>query len=164
MLSLSLSLSLSPSLSLLPSLPSKTITQLKCIYAADIDYQSVSMTLLFEHGQHQKCESIEIEDDAILEDTEYFILQLTTSDDDVQLGIDSARIVVVDDDNVTVGLDHEAYSIDESSGQVTVCVSLTGDIERSVTVSVHTQPVTAQGKEGGLLCIAVTLHVIQILK
>ena len=64
------------------------------------DYaQPTPMELTFLQGTSQQCANISISDDAILENNEFFSVQLTTTDQAVTLSPSSATVTIGDDDS-----------------------------------------------------------------
>lgn len=103
-------------------------------------------------AQQVQCQQIAIEDDAILEDTEYFQVQLIppVGVARVQVGVVEARVGITDDDTVQIGFTETDIVVDEDGSEedrrVQVCVELLGQIDRAVSVVVTSQSVTADGK------------------
>lgn len=120
-----------------------------------LDYTPVNAELSFQPGATTRlCRTVHIENDTILEDEEYFFLNLFTADsalyteDDTSGSSNSSTVIVAitDDDSVSVSLLRDELAVEEESGSVDVCVVLTGDIEREVTVTLSTEAGTANGK------------------
>ena len=65
------------------------------------DYSFLSVNLTFDQATQDvpQCGSISIIDDAILEDSEAFMVQLSTADSDVMLGLSSTTVSIMDDDS-----------------------------------------------------------------
>ena len=57
---------------------------------------------------------------------------------------------------VEVEFSERAYSVDEASGDLSVCVLLNSTLERIVDISIQSQPLTAQSEFKG--CLRLFLH------
>ena len=118
----------------------------------DTDFTQTTTELTFEPGSsaHQ-CSAIAILDDTVLENEEQFTVHLLIPDPStyVEGGSGSAVVLIGDNDNVSVSLEREEYSVEEAEGgEVEVCVELREVIERAVEVDLFTEPGTAQGESG----------------
>ena len=92
------------------------------------------------------CARIPIERDTILEHTEEFRAHLSSPVHRVTVRRNLARVVVLDDDIITVSFGASEYSVSEDTdGGVEVCVVLRGTLEREVLVNVATTSGTADG-------------------
>lgn len=117
-----------------------------------LDFTPVNSELSFQPGAKTRlCRTVNIENDTILEDEEYFFLNLFTTDsalytDDGSSNSSTVVVTITDDDSVSVSLLRDELAVEEESGSVDVCVVLTGDIEREVTVTLSTEEATANGK------------------
>lgn len=103
----------------------------------------------FPDTEEVQCHEVSIEDDAILESTEHFEVTLVTPVDVVRVlvGVAKMRVAITDDDTVNIGFTQEEFSVDEDGDrEVEVCVQMTGEIEREVSVLISTQPGTAGGE------------------
>ncbi len=70
------------------------------IFTADLsDFIPVVLTVTFQPSNNLQCRDIHTTEDTVLEDTEDYIIQLTTVDPEVTLGLDSATIVISDNDS-----------------------------------------------------------------
>ena len=122
--------------------------------SAGRDYIEHSATLEFAMSDEvTKCTDILLIDDSILEDQDDFSVYMNATnpaDDAVKIAPGSmvSTITILDNDIVTVGVQNESYTVDESDGQLPVCVTLTGEIERAVQVTFHTEAGTALGNIG----------------
>ena len=65
-----------------------------------MDYTAVDGTIMFQSNR-PTCTSVTIIDDDVLEDRETFMISLSSSDSDVNTGIDSASITIIDDDGIS---------------------------------------------------------------
>ena len=103
-----------------------------------------------ETSQQSNCINILIQSDTVLEDSESFTIHLESTnhtDSRVSLGtVATARITILDDDNVTVGMESESYTADESDRQTSVCIVLWGETERDVEVNFYTLAQSAKGR------------------
>ena len=94
--------------------------------------------------------------DVALESDESFHVVLTTRDDDIKLGRETAVVTITDDTKVTLGFGGNLYTVEEETasgegGTVEVCVELFSavDLERTVILSVSTKEGTATGMYSG---------------
>jgi hypothetical protein len=110
-----------------------------------VDYDSVSVDLEFNDGITRACTRIPIVDDLLDENEENFDLTLTTDDPDIALAPDNAMVIIIDNDNVTIGLERTSTTVSEDDGTVEVCASVQGPVElqRSVRVVLSTLPGSA---------------------
>ena len=90
--------------------------------------------------------------DVALESDESFHVVLTTRDNDIKLGRETAVVTITDDTKVTLGFGENLYTVEEETasgegGTVEVCVELFSvvDLERTVILSVSTKEGTATG-------------------
>lgn len=65
-------------------------------HSANVDYDSIMETLMFDSSTSRQCEDIPITDDDILENDEQFTVTLTTSDDGVELDPERGTVVIED--------------------------------------------------------------------
>ena len=63
------------------------------------DYTEVSVQLSFQPGESEMCTAISITNDAILEDSETFSVQLNTTDQAVILNPSSSTVTILDNDS-----------------------------------------------------------------
>ena len=63
------------------------------------DYTEVSVQLSFQPGESEMCTAISITNDAILEDSETFSVQINTTDQAVILNPSSATVTILDNDS-----------------------------------------------------------------
>ena len=94
-----------------------------------------------------KCVEIALLDDEILEDVEYFGVNLTTGVESVEVYIGMMSVMVTDNDYLTVGFKDLEYEVGEEDGVVRVCVEARGEMDRMapVRVMVNTTAGTATG-------------------
>lgn len=123
--------------------------------AADVDYVTTSSSVSFSpQGDsglrtQRECVQIEILEDVILEDTEYFNVSVTSEADSVQVYGGILSVGIADNDYVVAGLKRLHYSVGEEEGSVTVCVEVRGEIKRTAFVQVSLE--TASGSAIGEL-------------
>ena len=79
-----------------------------------------------------------------MEDTETFVVRLTTRGEDIDVSVDEARVHITDSDQVSVGFEQFSYSVVEGEGEVSVCAVLGAVAERRVTVQITTSGGTAE--------------------
>ena len=125
------------------------------------DYTSTSGTLTFADGETSQTINVPLKNDTDSESPEIFKIKLSTPTGGSEIGNqDEVEITILDNDTsggtssaasqASVGaqgalmLGAVAYSIDESSGQLSVTVERTGGTTGSVTVQYATSNVTAQ--------------------
>lgn len=114
---------------------------------ADVDYNSATYSVLFHPTRSDtqiNCTTFSIIDDEAVEDTESFLIQLTTRDSQVVSINHRARISITDTDVVNVVLGDLAYSVIESDTEVSVCVQLEAEVETRASVRLLTDEHTAQ--------------------
>ena len=134
---------------------------------ADVDFITTSAVLTFNASTSLQCDQVIIINDGILENNETFFVQLESSDDAVNVSLNSAPVAIIDDDGefglfnmsadwvclrlyfastvINVGLQDTQHTINEQSGVVTVCAVLDGETERDLQVTLSTQSNTAVG-------------------
>ena len=101
---------------------------------AGVDYTATTATLTFTSSVTEATVTVFITDDAVVEDEETFVVEL--SGDRVPSGSSVARVTIMDDD-VEIGFSPVAYSVSEVAGSVELTVSvLSGDIDAGVNVEV----------------------------
>ena len=83
---------------------------------ASSDYTATSVDLTFTPGVNSLTVSVPIIDNAILEDTEQFFGDLSTSDPDVDLRPQRTTIRIADDDGT--GITHKIYKFIPTSLQL----------------------------------------------
>ena len=91
------------------------------------------------------CARIPLERDTILEHSEEFHVHLSSHVHRVTIRRNLARVMVLDDDNITVSFGASEYSVSEDREGVEVCVVLRGTMEREVLINVATTSGTADG-------------------
>lgn len=82
---------------------------------------------------------------------ESFFVTISTSVPRVTVGRSTSTVSLVDDDGVFVTLVNSSLSVEEDGaegegGVVTMCVRMTGIIEREVDINLFTEADTAHGK------------------
>jgi uncharacterized delta-60 repeat protein len=113
--------------------------------AAGSDYQAVSGVLTFVPGQTTQSFSVPIVDDMLIEPSETFGLVLSNVIGSVALGQATATATILDDDFAAGHLTFSAiaYSVAESSGNITVTVLRTNGATGVITVGYATAGDTA---------------------
>ena len=92
-------------------------------------------------GTSTRCAFISIVDDLILETTEHFAVIATSYTPRVIVIDNTSTVNIIDNDIVTVGFVELLLNVSEDieiERSVTLCVKLSGEIERNVTVTVAT--------------------------
>ena len=91
--------------------------------------------------------NVSITDDSLLEFEEYFMVRATSMDSAVTFvpGRDTSSVNILDDDSVTIEIDLDNYSIREGDGLLEVCLVVSGDLARDITINVNSLDTTAQG-------------------
>lgn len=97
------------------------------------------------------CVNYQLLDDDSLESVESFTVTISTSVPRVIVGHNVSTVSLVDDDGVYVTLVDGELSVDENGeegegGEVTMCVKMTGIIEREIEINLFTEEGTATGK------------------
>ena len=92
--------------------------------------------------------NVSITDDSLLEFDEYFTVHATSMDTAVTFapGRNTSTVNILDDDSVTVEIDLDNYSIREGDGLLEVCLDLTGQLARDITILLDSMDLTAEGK------------------
>ena len=112
------------------------ITTILLSGAAAEDYSGVPEQLVFAAGETSKSFTVTIADDSLYEFGEGLVFGFGELPDTVIPGDNpSARLNIVDDDQLDVSFNDAAQSVAEGAAQ-TVTVSLSADPERSVTVPI----------------------------
>ena len=131
------------------------------------DYTQTNVTLTFQSlGSTRLCASVPITNDNVVEESERFLVFLTTADEALHARGDAVSVTVTDNDQVTVSLERAELSVEEEEGEVELCVRLVGAIEKDVTVLLAPAPGTAHGKptvkrimsSGYNICIYLSCH------
>ena len=114
-----------------------------------MDFDPSPQLLLFTFNSSQACASFAIIDDVILEGVESFVVSLSAEEDPAILFARSSVVVEIEDnDQVTVSMVEESYTVAEEGGAVEVCIRLTGAIETAVNVTMATEGASAIGECG----------------
>ena len=95
-------------------------------------------------GIQRLCVNVFVEDDDRVEDVETFHLEISTRVPRIRITQNMATVRIQDDDMVAVDMTSRELSVDEG-GVVSVCVSRSGVIEKTVTVDLSLEPRSAQG-------------------
>ena len=106
--------------------------------------------------------NVSITDDSLLENNEFFSVHATSMDPVVTFspGRNTSTVNILDDDSVTVSIELDNYSIREGDGLLEVCLVVSDDLGRDVTININSMDLTAEGKN--IICIlAVYLYCLQ---
>ncbi|WP_177418923.1 Calx-beta domain-containing protein [endosymbiont of Lamellibrachia barhami] len=109
------------------------------------DYQTLSGTLTFLHGELSKTLTLTPNGDTVWEPSEDFTLTLSNVVD-AALGLSAATITITDDDTRNAGtldLSAATATLSESGPAITLTVDRTGGSDGTVTVDYATADVTA---------------------
>ncbi|XP_064396216.1 uncharacterized protein LOC135343165 isoform X2 [Halichondria panicea] len=109
-------------------------------FSQDLTVEPTS-TLTFTNITTQVCWNVAALDDPIFENSESFTLTIVPMTAGVSVGQQST-VTVIDNDNVTVAMTHDQWFVTEGE-MVMVCVTLTGQLGRSVVVSLTSTVGTA---------------------
>ena len=135
------------------------------------------MELIFTPAVVALCTNVSIVNDSVLESTEQFSVELSTTDFDVMLANGSATVTIFDDDRkyssskswyshvitlslllprpgVRIGWRQLVYELGEEDGFLTVCAVLFGLTARNVSVSASTTD--SRDAEGMVIQVFVT--------
>lgn len=102
---------------------------------ANQDFFFVPQLLSLNFDSSIVCANVSISNDSILEDTEEFLATLESDDRAVDISLSELILPIIDSSSVNIGFDLPQYSVTEG-GSTSVCVSLAGQIDREVTVSI----------------------------
>jgi hypothetical protein len=118
-------------------------------FPGDADYIPVPSIQLFEGvsaaPSRRQCVRIQISNDTLLEDTESFDVELSSTDGAVHITQGRSRVYIIDDDQVRIGLMERSVTVSEDVQHLPVCVQLVGRTQESIEVELETAPNTAQG-------------------
>jgi hypothetical protein len=106
--------------------------------AAGQDYVATSGTLTFNEGETSKSFDIPINDDAITEGDETFIVRLRNASSVDSLGAANALIVTIQDHDTVPVLSINDINVNESAGKLVLTVSLSAATGRPVSVDYAT--------------------------
>lgn len=130
-------------------------------------------TFTLNNFKESVCINITIEDDNVLEDKEYFELSLFSPDPRVIFKEQVSTVCIVDNDceyiqhyttrihaynyvvcmiDVTVELSNSSFTVSEEQGWVTVCILLSGSIDRFVEVEIFSVDGDAKGMQQFHVC------------
>ncbi len=88
------------------------------------------------HNTQKECTLIEILEDEVLEDREYFAVNLTSEADSVRVYMDAVSVWIADNDYVVVGVKESRYDVREGDESVTICVEAKGEFRRTAVAHV----------------------------
>ena len=112
------------------------------------DFTAVSLPLRIETSQSKACMNVTIDDDSIVEDEESFKVVVSSTDQNVDVGLSTTTVTILDNDKATIGIEMNQYHGDEGQ-MTTVCAALNGNValERQVMVQLSTINATASGRQ-----------------
>ncbi len=111
----------------------------------EADYTfSDPLSLVFNNslGTSVGCASISVVDDQIFEATENFIVIATCDTPRVSVTDNTSSVYIIDNDSVNVGFVELLVNVSEDveiERSVTVCIELSGEIEKNVKVTIATE-------------------------
>ena len=130
------------------------------------DFIPMDVEIDFEpRGDTVRCVGVPIVNNTVLEKEEQFYVYVFGADrsivvdgedyvevgsgEDVEVLIGGVRseVVITDDDRVRIGVEQVEYVVEESEGEVRVCLVLEGETERTVDISMQTVVDTARGEK-----------------
>ncbi|XP_048590278.1 extracellular matrix organizing protein FRAS1-like [Nematostella vectensis] len=115
------------------SLVTATVTPLTA--TAGTDYNSpVATNITFSANETSYNFTININDDVIVENTESFFVQLTTTDGNINITQPNITVSITDNDKATFSFASSSYSVEEDTGYVTVNITKTGTSDISLDV------------------------------
>ena len=93
-----------------------------------------------------QCFSLDITSDNLLESAEVFTMQLSSSNDAVEIGTPSVEVIILDSSEVLVGFVNTTEVITEGDSLL-VCVGIiTGELTQSVSLDLGIQLIADQGE------------------
>lgn len=120
----------------------------------------MSTTLTLTGADGENCTTISILDDDIIETNETFSLRLSATNTAIDIVQNSATVIIIDDDTVTIGWSSPSYDVNENATLATVCIEINqGEIARPVVVYYSTVDGSAQSKI--TLIIKITTYILQ---
>ena len=163
-----------------------TIFYLPCVYAAEMDYTSLSRSLTFNNNVMTQAVEVPIIADHIVEYSEIINLTLVSTDSAVILNPSTSTITIEDVDCklqygysceykcnsfifttsvVTIGFSRATYSVSEDAGSTSVIVFIqSGTLDRDVVVTLSTISGTSMCKflsepQQQLVCYFSHIHI-----
>lgn len=115
---------------------------------SDLDYESIAIDLTIGPSETDttNCENIQLLSDTVIEGTEVFSVQISSTDLNVNILTQSASIVIQDESTVDIEFARSVYSVREDEGTLQVCAELSGGtLQRNIEVELTTQDSTALG-------------------
>ncbi len=82
---------------------------------------------------HTECVDVEVLEDRVLEDSEYFVVNLTSEVGSIRVYVGTISVVIADNDYIFVGLEKLIYNVEEEDIFVTVCVEARGEMNRTAS-------------------------------
>ncbi|CAI8026301.1 Deleted in malignant brain tumors 1 protein [Geodia barretti] len=113
--------------------------------AGEEDFEAVSTILTFSREESVKCVAVSVINDAVLEETELFLVTLTLRSDSNQIKFDNSMTTVeilnVFTQNVTVEFERTSFVVSENN-QVTIVIAATGNFDGPITLMLAVSPET----------------------
>ena len=150
-------------------------------YEAPQDYMEIDQVVAFTNEDTTQCGVIQVVNDMVLEIDEQLFVTVISSDSSAQVPTTPASVIIQDDDSkwanffmflpaaqamlfrylgVTANLNQNAYTVVEGMMAVSVCVSLSGTIERNVIVTLTTSSDSTLGIYTEWLCFISILSLL----
>ncbi|EDO32272.1 predicted protein, partial [Nematostella vectensis] len=124
------------------SLVTATVTPLTA--TAGTDYTSpVATNITFSASETSYNFTVSITDDGIIENTESFFIQLTTTDGSINITQPNITVSITNNDKATFSFASSSYSVEEDTGYVTVNITKIGTSDISLDVKLSTNNGTA---------------------
>jgi len=113
--------------------------------ASDDFVAQTNQQITFEPGSSLQIVDVEVVNDEVLENAEYFFGTITSSSLQVLLDQSITSVNITDDDSVTFGFSTGVYNVSEGSGSVIIAV----DKQTSADISTSVQLTTMDGSATG---------------
>lgn len=113
-----------------------------------LDYESFAIDLTIGPSETDTtiCENIQVLSDTLVEETEVFFVQMSSTDLNVNILTRRASIEIQDESTANIEFVRSAYSVREDDGTLQVCAQLgSGTLQRNIEVELTTQDSTALG-------------------
>ncbi|XP_019849167.1 PREDICTED: G-protein coupled receptor 98-like isoform X1 [Amphimedon queenslandica] len=108
-----------------------------------VDYNLPSSVFIFNSSVNEHCVSFVPLEDDIIENTETVTVLLSTSDPAVNFDISRETVSITDNDRASIGFSQASFIASEDGSTLSYSVILTGNLDRSIVVSVNDIPGTA---------------------
>ena len=118
------------------------------IIISGVDYSSTSVDLTFNpvSTDSTSCETIQLLLDTDIEEGERFFVEISSTDENVNILSQSASVVIQDESTVDITFTSDVYPVREDDGIVEVCAELGGGtLQRDIRIEFATQDSTATG-------------------